>query len=128
MLSTLKQRLKNRKGFTLIELIVVIAIIAILAAVLIPRFAGFTDRADKSAAQSTARTIATAYASLVADGGYTATEIEAFNEADAELTDLTGTVPGKITAISVTDNEIDFTYTSDKGVAVTYTAGVQTSP
>ena len=42
------QRLKNKKGFTLIELIVVIAILGILALIAIPRFAGFTDRAKKS--------------------------------------------------------------------------------
>ena len=39
------QRLKNKKGFTLIELIVVIAILGILALIAIPRFAGFTERA-----------------------------------------------------------------------------------
>ncbi|MDD3242718.1 MAG: prepilin-type N-terminal cleavage/methylation domain-containing protein [Eubacteriales bacterium] len=37
---------KNRKGFTLIELIVVIAILAILAAVAIPNFVGISQRAE----------------------------------------------------------------------------------
>lgn len=37
---------KNRKGFTLIELIVVIAILAILAAVAIPNFVGISKRAE----------------------------------------------------------------------------------
>ena len=36
---------KNKKGFTLIELIVVIAILAILAAVAVPNFIGITDKA-----------------------------------------------------------------------------------
>lgn len=41
----LKHRRKNRKGFTLIELIVVVAVLAILAAVAIPSFIGMTDKA-----------------------------------------------------------------------------------
>ena len=36
---------KNRKGFTLIELIVVVAIIAILAAIAVPNFIGLQQKA-----------------------------------------------------------------------------------
>jgi type IV pilus assembly protein PilA len=53
----MKTHLKNKKGFTLIELIVVIAIIAILALILIPRFSGYADRARENAAKSDARNI-----------------------------------------------------------------------
>lgn len=68
MTEALTRRLKDRKGFTLIELIVVIAIIAILAAVLIPRFAGFTESGRKSAAISNARNVLVAVEALDAEG------------------------------------------------------------
>jgi len=48
-------KLKNRKGFTLIELIVVLAVLAIVMAIAVPRFMGVQDqsrlKADASSAQ-----------------------------------------------------------------------------
>ena len=41
--------MKNRKGFTITELVIVIAVIAILAAVLIPTFSGMIKKAEDSA-------------------------------------------------------------------------------
>lgn len=40
----------NKKGFTIVELVIVIAVIAILAAVMIPTFSGIVNRANESAA------------------------------------------------------------------------------
>lgn len=41
---------RNKKGFTIVELVIVIAVIAILAAVLIPTFSSVIDNANKSSA------------------------------------------------------------------------------
>ncbi len=40
----------NKKGFTIVELVIVIAVIAILAAVMIPTFSGIVNKANESAA------------------------------------------------------------------------------
>ena len=51
----------NKKGFTLVELVIVIAVIAILAAVLIPTFATIIDKANRSKAMQEARNAFEAY-------------------------------------------------------------------
>ena len=53
-------RLKNNKGFTLIELIVVIAIIAILAAVVIPNLFGVTEKAKQATTKALASSVVAA--------------------------------------------------------------------
>lgn len=50
----------NRKGFTLVEIMIVVAIIALLAAIAIPNLLRARHNADESAAISAMRTISTA--------------------------------------------------------------------
>ena len=51
----MKNLIKSKKGFTIVELVIVIAVIGILAGVLIPTFAGIVDKANGSAAQQEAK-------------------------------------------------------------------------
>ena len=51
----------NKKGFTIVELVIVIAVIAILSAVMIPTFSGMITKAEDSAAFQEAANIYKAY-------------------------------------------------------------------
>ena len=55
----------NRKGFTIVELVIVIAVIAILATVLVPTFGNVIDKAQASAALQEAKNIHTNYVANV---------------------------------------------------------------
>lgn len=53
-------KLKNKKGFTLVELIIVLAVLGIIAAIAVPRFAKVQDQAKIDADIAAAKNIAKA--------------------------------------------------------------------
>ena len=57
----------NKKGFTIVELVIVIAVIAILAAVLIPTFAGIIKKANESKDTQLVKNLNTALAADTED-------------------------------------------------------------
>jgi prepilin-type N-terminal cleavage/methylation domain-containing protein len=65
-------KLNNKKGFTLIELMIVIAIIGILAAIAIPNFIEYRNKAFCSRAESDANSIAAAISDYFAIPSHTA--------------------------------------------------------
>ena len=110
----------NKKGFTIVELVIVIAVIAILAAVLIPTFSGIVEKANESAALQEAKGIMTEY---VASIDYTETtpastyyiSVEKggktynFKVDNGELDkDLVATIPTEVGTVTVTkDTDAD---------------------
>lgn len=73
----MKNFIKNRKGFTLVELVVVIAILGILAGLAIPRFIGATETARGARVIADLRTVESALSMYYAKNGnfyYSATD------------------------------------------------------
>ncbi len=68
-------KMKDQKGFTLIELMIVIAIIGILAAIAIPQFQAYRVRSYNSSANADLRNAATAQEAYYVDNDrYTSDE------------------------------------------------------
>jgi type IV pilus assembly protein PilA len=106
---------KNRKGFTLIELIVVIAILAILAAIAIPTFIGVTKNASDTVVIANARTLVSsinAFNALNPNSPITAMPADA-----AGMKTALGTwYPGTLTAADCTSAMTKFTISASGAV------------
>lgn len=102
------KKILNKKGFTLIELIVVIAILAILAAILIPSLTNYLAKATQAKDQANARSFYSAVVLEVAtlptapaDGAYTPTAAAGTNPCATTSVTITS---GAVSAYSCTIN------------------------
>jgi type IV pilus assembly protein PilA len=67
-LKNIKSNAQDQKGFTIVELLIVVVVIAILAAITIVSYNGITNRANASAAQSTAASLQKKIELFASDG------------------------------------------------------------
>ncbi|MEG1152188.1 MAG: prepilin-type N-terminal cleavage/methylation domain-containing protein, partial [Oscillospiraceae bacterium] len=65
----MKKLFKNKKGFTLVELMVVVAIIGILTAIAIPVYNSVTSKADQRACDANVRILKSAVENYHIDKG-----------------------------------------------------------
>ncbi len=114
----------NKKGFTIVELVIVIAVIAVLAAVMIPTFSGMIDKANESNALSAAKNAHTSILYSVGDlNDKDATTVDAYIVVDGkyyfevnggQLGELMDTEPeGVVFATNAGTNEADWEPRSD---------------
>ena len=85
-------RVTDRRGFTLLEILVVITLILIIAGIAIPRFAGVSDEGRKAKAAAEVRTLQTAVESYLLKTSPTLPAATAGNVTDL-ATALEGATP-----------------------------------
>lgn len=118
LIQSKKANLKNKKGFTLVEVIVVLVILAILAAILIPSMIKYIDKAEQKAAIAEARSVLLA-AQTIASEDYKTNDVDTKLK---EVTDLAEVKLDSVTELKEADNKITgFVYTNEKST-VTYSS------
>ena len=105
------KKLNNKKGFTIVELVIVIAVIGILAAVLIPTFSNVIKNAKESAAmQSVKSAYENWYANQVTETGFDNNKINLCVSVDGYYFHITnGVLETKAVESHDTNSDSDFT-------------------
>lgn len=115
----IKKIRENKKGFTLVELIVVLVILAILAALLIPALTGYIDKAKEKQIIAETRQVVMA-AQTLADEEYAKQNVGADDIAIGNPETFTKQAIADLAEVKA-DNISSVTVTSGKVTSVKYT-------
>lgn len=120
------RKMKNQKGFTLVELIVVLVILAILAAMLVPALTGYIDKANNEKIIATTRQVVMAAQTEVSEayskGGMTgatitiAAETTANDAKDGETASVTGKSIVELAEVGTIETAADSKYNLKNGI------------
>jgi type IV pilus assembly protein PilA len=102
----LREKLRNRKGFTLIEIIVVIVILAVLMAVAVPSVMSYINEGNKAKYEAVARTVLvnaqTEYAKAVADASGSKDKVQSSDAITTAQTNVNSSSYGDDVTVSDT--------------------------
>lgn len=114
------KKLKDKKGFTLVELIVVLVILAILAALLVPALTGYIDKAKEKSIEAKTRNVVMATQTLI-DEKYGTVNLGTTLTANVTIGDTTQITNGVITVAAADIKnlaEVDVTKTNVTEVTI----------
>ena len=122
------KKLKDKKGFTLVELIVVLVILAILAALLIPALTGYIDKANKEKVTAECRmavmAIQTEATTIYGENGQVTKDL--MDAAKDDIRDL-AEVSGHWTAKFTTSGEVQEVKYNNGSWTATYKAATESA-
>jgi prepilin-type N-terminal cleavage/methylation domain-containing protein len=104
-----EDNVRNKKGFSLLELLIVVAIILIIATIAIPSLLRSRQAANESAAVATLRTLNTAEVTYAAAGGGLYGTMAGLVSAGLADTSLQGMKSGYNFTITLSGNLLDYT-------------------
>ena len=137
MIRKIRASLSEKKGFTLVELVVVLVILAILAALLMPSLTGYIDKAKEKRVVAEVHQVVTAAQSLADEayalatddpqsttytGAITLNAVSDLSEVNGDLTSVLIDVgTGKIVYVELELGGLTGYYTLDEGLTTSLT-------
>lgn len=106
MFKFLKERKKDNKGFTLVELVIVVAILAILVGILAPQYTKYVEKSRKAADASNLENLVTVFKTAASDstdtikaGTYKITIASTSTTIEPQATPTGATTKGELTTL-----------------------------